>query len=425
MGLVALVKQWQAARKERRIEMLTAKAHHITEDKQYDLLYLYQEGVIRIRGTGQSITKVYADVENLIRKRLSVAISPGTYFVSSGGHQNMATTAKYIFTVGPCSTQHFDVNAACINADRPIPGKDDHFQGVSRVPDNVVRFLEASLSQDPMVIQAGVWTLTDNYSRYRVINHLIQKDHDGNTSHPITNEHCDKAQEILDTLGIPHHLWYSSVPSENKTEHYDNGSYDGEFRHGQKHGRGKYTWNDGNSYDGEWKNGKRNGQGVLTFEDGTHYIGEFRNDARHGRGKSTWKNGNSYDGEWDNERRHGQGILTFGDGGYYDGKFEYNRAVGGWYHHPNGTKDWRFTDAEGVLVPAVEAKPRNAPEHQSSEPTARSEARRDDWKFCVKCKKSDFFVQTLVQRQRWQAGICPYCEGTLINRAAYRKLRGS
>ena len=38
-------------------------------------------------------------------------------------------------------------------------------------------------------------------------------------------------------------------------------------------------------------------------------------------------------------------------------------------------------------------------------------------KFCVKCKKSDFgiVVPTSVQRNRLQAGLCPYCEGRLID----------
>ena len=98
------------------------------------------------------------------------------------------------------------MSAACINAARPIPGKSDRFYGVARVPDNVARFLEASKNESQMVIQAGVWTLTDNYSRSDVINHLIARDSRGNTSHPVTQAHCDKAEAILDGLGIRHRL---------------------------------------------------------------------------------------------------------------------------------------------------------------------------------------------------------------------------
>src|SRR5919106_1383629 len=122
MGLIAQFKGWRAARKERRIERLTARAADLTEDQQYDLLFLHERGFVRAKGSGQSITKVYADVENLIRKKLRVVVAPGTYFVSSGGHQNMATTTEYTFTLQPCRTEHLRINAACINANRPIPG---------------------------------------------------------------------------------------------------------------------------------------------------------------------------------------------------------------------------------------------------------------------------------------------------------------
>lgn len=119
MGLIARFKKWKDARKERRIERLTVRAADLTEDQQYDLLFLHKRGFVRAKGSGQSITKVYADIENLIRKKLRVVVTPGTYFVSSGGHQNMATTTEYTFTLYPCSTQHLDINAACINANRP------------------------------------------------------------------------------------------------------------------------------------------------------------------------------------------------------------------------------------------------------------------------------------------------------------------
>jgi hypothetical protein len=144
MGPIARLKRWQEDRKERRVAALTATASDIKEDKQYDLLFLHQRGVVRAKGTGQSITLVHADVENLIRKKIRVVITPGTYFVSSGDHQNMATTEEYTFTLSPCSSQQLRISAACINAKRPIPGRGDRFDGVARVPENVARFLEAS-----------------------------------------------------------------------------------------------------------------------------------------------------------------------------------------------------------------------------------------------------------------------------------------
>lgn len=206
MDMIARFKQWRRARKERRIDRLTEQAADLDEIRQYDLLFLHERGFVQARGSGQSITRVYAEIENLIRKKLRVVVAPGTYFVSRGGHQNMATTSEYTFTLYPCGTERVGISAACINADRPIPGVKDKFHGVARVPDGVARFLAASRSEDPMVIQAGVWTLTDGYTREAVINHLIARDRYGNTTHPITDRHCDQAQAILDRLGLAHRL---------------------------------------------------------------------------------------------------------------------------------------------------------------------------------------------------------------------------
>ena len=152
----------------RRVERLTAEAAELNEGKEYDLFFLHSKGFVRARGMGQSITRIYGEIENLIGKKLLVVIKPGTYFISSGGHQNMATTTQYKFTLYPCATEHLGIDAVCINANRPIPGKRDRFYGVARVSDKVARFLEASMNEDPMVIQSGVWTLTDGYSRYSV-----------------------------------------------------------------------------------------------------------------------------------------------------------------------------------------------------------------------------------------------------------------
>lgn len=69
MNLIARFKQWQHARDERRIEQLTAQASDLNESQQYDLLLLHERGFVRAKGSGQSITRVHAEIENLIRKR--------------------------------------------------------------------------------------------------------------------------------------------------------------------------------------------------------------------------------------------------------------------------------------------------------------------------------------------------------------------
>jgi hypothetical protein len=151
-----------------------------------------------------------------------------------------------------------------------------------------------------------VWTLTDNYSRYDVINHLISRDSHGNTWHPVRHDHCNKVKAILEKLGIPHRLWYSDKEYEKKTEEYDNSSYTGEFRHGERHGRGKYTWKDGISCEGEWKNGKMNGEGVKIFQDGGKYIGKFED----GREVGGWYHFQGARGRGPTETQMGNELLS-------------------------------------------------------------------------------------------------------------------
>jgi hypothetical protein len=50
----------------------------------------------------------------------------------------------------------------------------------------------------------------------------------------------------------------------------------GEWKDGEKHGQGSYTYPDGGKYEGEWKVGKNHGQGTFTFSDGGKYVGEFK-----------------------------------------------------------------------------------------------------------------------------------------------------
>jgi hypothetical protein len=394
MGLISQFNRWKATRREQHIDRLTATAADLPDERQYDLLFLHQRGFVRARGSGHSITEVYADVENLIRRTLRVAITPGTYFVSSGGHQNMAATAECTFTLDPCSAQHIRISAVCINANRPIPRKNDRFYGVARVDESVARFLEASRGEDPMVVQAGVWTLTDNYSRSDVIGHLVSRDDRGHTWHPVTNAHCDRAREILEKLGIPHRLRYSDTEYEKKTEEYADGVYSGEFRYGERHGLGKYTWKDGRSYEGRWENGQAHGEGTFITKDGRKHVGRFE------RGRAV--EGSCYDQQGDKS-------------------WSYIYVNGEWVKSssPDNETDSTSQDTAG-LEPGHHA----VQDVGRSQAAARGDTCDDGWRFCVKCRKSDFWVHTPVQQGRWKAGRCPYCEGELIDRATYRKVYG-
>ena len=198
--------EWKAARQERKIVKLTAKAAKLNEDEEYDLLFLNKKGFVRAKATGQSITDIYADVESLMRKKLRVVIKPGTYFVATGNHQNMVTKREYSFTLYPLDTENIAVGAACINADLPIPEKTDSFYGVKKVSSDLSKFLEASTHEDSMTVQAGVWALTDNYSGNDVKERLVSKDQYGNIYHAVSDYNIEQARSILNKLKIRHNL---------------------------------------------------------------------------------------------------------------------------------------------------------------------------------------------------------------------------
>lgn len=104
----------------------------------------------------------------------------------------------------------------------------------------------------------------------------------------------------------------------------DGAVYDGYTRGGRKHGHGTHRYSDGRMYTGQYGlDGTEDGLGLLTEANGLHYYrGEFRNGARHGYGQQTWPNHKTYEGEWDTNRVHGKGKLVWGDtGATYTGEF--------------------------------------------------------------------------------------------------------
>ena len=66
---------------------------------------------------------------------------------------------------------------------------------------------------------------------------------------------------------------------------YPNGyTYEGDWKDGQKHGKGKYTdYADGDTYEGEWKDGTQHGQGKITYTDGGTYEGEWKDGKYQGQ----------------------------------------------------------------------------------------------------------------------------------------------
>jgi len=187
---------------KRRLQRLA----ELNEYQEYDLVELWKLGFVLPRGTGQTITHINAEIENKTDKKLKVIITPGTYFVSTGSHQNMVTRSEHRVTLRPKTVEQIYVPASCINAGLPIPSEQDRFHGVAKVSTNLVRFLEKARYEDAMVVQAGVWALTDNYSKYDIQTKLVARMSSGRSCPAVTDAQVARAKQILDGLGIPNRL---------------------------------------------------------------------------------------------------------------------------------------------------------------------------------------------------------------------------
>ncbi len=100
---------------------------------------------------------------------------------------------------------------------------------------------------------------------------------------------------------------------------------------------------DGTHYDGEYKDGQKHGKGIETLPDGTRYDGDWENDEKDGKGTETWPTGERCDGEWENDEEPEQGTETqsaqcFSQEYRYDGEYRYGKKHGqGILKWPSGT----------------------------------------------------------------------------------------
>jgi hypothetical protein len=176
-------------------------------DFYVDIDVLYRGNWISATGVGNSITDIWVSVKNLAAIALKVRIPHGTYFVSDGNHQNMAARKEYLFDLPPLDTKHVSIAASCINAGSPIPKPSDRFSGVARVSESLSRFLRAAADEDAMTIQAGVWALTDGYTRSEIRRHLVMRGApSGTDDSAISHDNIDRAKALLDKLGIQNRL---------------------------------------------------------------------------------------------------------------------------------------------------------------------------------------------------------------------------
>ena len=134
-------------------------------------------------------------------------------------------------------------------------------------------------------------------------------------------------KKALERMRRPWQLFHVSA-----LEYDDDGIYDGEVYDGEvyvegdcegtcPHGFGRIRWPNGEQYVGEWKHGERHGRGVHRWPDDVQiYEGEFKDDFLHGRGKMRWSDGRIYEGEW---KKGGMqcGTMKWPNGDFYEGEW--------------------------------------------------------------------------------------------------------
>ena len=87
-------------------------------------------------------------------------------------------------------------------------------------------------------------------------------------------------------------------------------------------GTGKFDDGCGNIYDGQWKEGEPHGKGKIWWDNGEYYEGDFKNGSPHGKGKMTNEDGEVYEGGFAYGNFHGKGKLINADGTIDEGKWK-------------------------------------------------------------------------------------------------------
>lgn len=122
----------------------------------------------------------------------------------------------------------------------------------------------------------------------------------------------------------------------------DNGEYTGEIVDGVRQGYGVMKFDNYDIYDGDWDSGKMHNVGKYKFYDSTKdryigtYEGQFNHGVREGKGKMCYLNHDVYHGTWQNDSRTGDGICWFATGDVFQGIWKFDQMVRGVYRKKNG-----------------------------------------------------------------------------------------
>ena len=129
--------------------------------------------------------------------------------------------------------------------------------------------------------------------------------------------------------------------------------YEGEWKEGKKHGRGKETYATGNVYDGEWLEGRKHGRGKQTLADGSLYDGEFQAGKRYGHGKEVSASGAMFEGEYVDGSKRDHGNYIDADGEVEDGGDETDNEDGESESTAGKGDRMELTPEEKLLAPLL------------------------------------------------------------------------
>ena len=97
------------------------------------------------------------------------------------------------------------------------------------------------------------------------------------------------------------------------------GTYEGDWKDGEWHGKGAFSAANGDVYLGDFSRGRFHGRGMLHFHDGGFYKGDWFLGKKHGNGTFYYANGDLYEGGWVDDLKSGRGSMWFWDGSLYEG----------------------------------------------------------------------------------------------------------
>lgn len=137
----------------------------------------------------------------------------------------------------------------------------------------------------------------------------------------------DKLDE--DDDNIDNYNKYSQECKKEVTLEFDNGIYTGYANSlDQRHGKGKFNYENGDSYSGEWEFDGISGKGCYQWSNGDIFIGSWLSDKMQGEGVMKYASGDTYEGPWVNDEKSGLGKMVYSNNDIYEGEFLKNKKHG-------------------------------------------------------------------------------------------------